>query len=43
LLDNPAQRESLGQAARDFGVRTFGLDAMLDRMEAIFQDAAARV
>jgi len=41
LIADPALRERLGRAAREWCVRQFGYDAMLDRMEAVFRDALA--
>ena len=38
LIDDPALRARLGQAARARAVAHFGYAAMLDRMEALFQD-----
>jgi iron complex transport system ATP-binding protein len=37
LRDNPALRASFGAAAHARAVRDFGLDPMLDRMEAVFR------
>ena len=41
LVADPALRQRLGQAAREHCMRQFGYEAMLDRMEAVFRDAAA--
>lgn len=41
LLDQPALRQQLGQAARAHCVAGFGRAAMLDRMEAVFQGVLA--
>jgi glycosyltransferase involved in cell wall biosynthesis len=40
ILDDPAQRSALGAAARSFAETHCGMDAMLDRMEAIFRSVA---
>src|SRR5262245_60156588 len=41
LAANVELRERLGRAGREYCVRQFGYDAMLDRMEAVFREAAA--
>ena len=41
LVAAPGLRQRLGQAAREHCMRQFGYEAMLDRMEAVFRDAAA--
>lgn len=41
LLDDPATRQRLGQAARAHAERNFGRDGMIERMEQIFRQAAA--
>ena len=41
LLDNPPLATRLSAGAREEGVRRFGMDHMLDRMEAVFRDAVA--
>jgi len=41
LLDNVALRNQLGQTARSLALKQFGLEAMLDKMEAIFREAVA--
>ncbi len=43
LLGNPALRDQLGTAARTAALQKFSLDAMLDRMEAVFYQAVGRV
>lgn len=42
LMNDRALRERMGRAARAYAQTHFGLDAMLDAMEAIFDRAAAR-
>jgi len=42
LLADAALRERLGKAARSEAERRFGIAAMLDRMERIFEDATRR-
>jgi len=41
LAGDAALRERLGRAAREWCVREFAYEAMLDRMEAVFRDAIA--
>lgn len=41
LLAEPARAEAMGRAGRERAVARFSREAMLDRMEAIFSDAAA--
>jgi len=41
LRDDPALRARFATAARARAVRDFGLDAMLDRMEAVFRNVLA--
>lgn len=40
LLQDPAQRAAFGAAARNTAIEKFGMEAMLDKMEAIFFQAA---
>jgi len=40
FLQDPEQRDTFGAAARNTAVEKFGLDAMLDKMEIIFNQAA---
>lgn len=40
LLQDPQRRARMGEAARRVALEKFGLDAMLDKMEAIFTQAA---
>jgi glycosyltransferase involved in cell wall biosynthesis len=42
LMNDRAQRERMGRAAHAYAQTHFGIDAMLDAMEAIFDRAAAR-
>ncbi len=42
LRDDPALRARLGAAGRARAVRDFGLDRMLDRMEAVFRAVAEK-
>lgn len=42
LMTDAALRRAMGAAARDYAQAHFGIDAMLDAMEAIFARAAAR-
>jgi glycosyltransferase involved in cell wall biosynthesis len=42
LLNARAERERMGRAAHAYAQTHFGIDAMLDAMEAIFDRAAAR-
>jgi glycosyltransferase involved in cell wall biosynthesis len=39
LLDDPAQQSRLAARAREFVVPRYGVDTMLDRMEAVFRRA----
>jgi glycosyltransferase involved in cell wall biosynthesis len=40
LIDDAPLRARLGEAAREYCVRNFGYEAMLDRMEAVFRDVS---
>lgn len=40
LIHDPALRETLGRAARARALERFGLEAMLDKMESVFLNAA---
>jgi glycosyltransferase involved in cell wall biosynthesis len=42
LMNDPAERERMGCVAHAYAQTHFGIDAMLDAMEAIFDRAAAR-
>ena len=42
LRDDPSLRARFGAAAREKAVRDFGIDRMLDRMEAVFRSVAER-
>lgn len=42
LLQNPEQRALFGAAARNTAIEKFGVDAMLDKMEAIFSQVLHR-
>lgn len=42
LMDDAALRSIMGQAGRAYAQANFGLEAMLDAMEAVFEKAAAR-
>ncbi len=42
LMTDTALRSAMGAAAREYAQAHFGIDAMLDAMEAIFARAAAR-
>lgn len=42
LMSDRAQRERMGRAAHAYAQTHFGIDAMLDAMEAIFERAASR-
>lgn len=42
LMSDPSLREHMGRAGRERAHARFGIDAMLDRMQAVFEAAVAR-
>jgi starch synthase len=42
LLDDPARLERAGQAAREHATRTYGVDAWMARLQALYAEAAGR-
>jgi hypothetical protein len=42
LRDDPALRARYAAAARERAMRDFGIDRMLDRMEAVFRSVVER-
>jgi len=42
LVDDPARRAAMGEAGRRFAEQNFGIDAMLDAMEAVFRKVTSR-
>lgn len=42
LMADPVRRAAMGEAGRRFAEQNFGVDAMLDAMEAVFRKAIAR-
>jgi hypothetical protein len=39
-MDSEARRRTMGEAGRAYAHEHFGIDAMLDKMEAVFRTAA---
>ena len=42
LIEDPARRAAMGKAGRDYAQTHFGIDRMLDRMEAVFRRVIER-